>query len=64
MVRDILKRDFSVVKTSYGEIRVKKAYVDEKDFKVKPEYEDCKRAALENNVPIRKVLEEVYNSIK
>lgn len=64
MVRDILKRDFSVVKTSYGDIRVKKAYVNDKDFKVKPEYEDCKKVALENDVPIRNVVREVYNSIK
>lgn len=64
MVRDVLKREISVVKTSYGDIRVKKAYVDEEDVKVKAEYDDCKKAALEYNVSIRKVLREVYNSIK
>lgn len=57
--RDILKRDFVKVKTKYGEITVKNAYYKGKKIKSKPEYEDCKRAALENKVSINDVYSEV-----
>ncbi|MCT8975760.1 nickel pincer cofactor biosynthesis protein LarC [Clostridium sp. CX1] len=57
--RDILKRDFVKVKTKYGEITVKNAYYKGKKIKSKPEYGDCKRAALENKVSINDVYSEV-----
>ncbi|KOA21405.1 hypothetical protein CLHOM_00760 [Clostridium homopropionicum DSM 5847] len=57
--REKLKREFEIVETEYGKINVKKSYFEGKIIKWKPEYEDCKRLAIENNLPIIKI----YNKI-
>lgn len=60
----MLQRDFTQVKTKYGEVTVKNAYYHGKLIKYKPEYEDCKNLASENNIPIAKVYQEVYKMIE
>lgn len=57
--KTMLKREFSTVKTSFGEIRVKTSLLNGERIKAKPEYEDCKRVAKENNISISLVYEEV-----
>jgi uncharacterized protein (DUF111 family) len=44
--------------TKYGKIRFKLARWEGKIVNLSPEYEDCKRLALEKNVPLKKVFEE------
>lgn len=56
----MLDRDFSKVKTEYGDITVKKSYYEGKLVKYKPEYEECKSIAREKNVSIDKVYKAVY----
>lgn len=53
--REKLKRNFEIVETEYGKINVKRSYYEGKIIKWKPEYEDCKRLAAENNLPITKI---------
>ena len=53
-----LPREVRTVDTPYGACRVKWAEGPDGDVRVTPEYEDCKRLARENRVPIRKVYEE------
>lgn len=60
----MLDREFSKVKTKYGDITVKKAYYKGKLVKCKPEYEECKSAAKENGISIRDVNIEVFRQIK
>lgn len=55
----MLDRDFSKVKTRYGEITVKNLYHQGKLIRQKPEYEDCKRAAGENGIAISEVYKEI-----
>ncbi|WP_029162467.1 nickel pincer cofactor biosynthesis protein LarC [Clostridium scatologenes] len=62
--RSILKRGMDKVDTKYGEITVKSAYYRGNKIKSKPEYEECKKAALENNIPISEVYKEVFSKIK
>lgn len=62
--RDILKREFTKVRTKYGEITIKNAYYKGKKIKSKPEYEQCKRAAIENNVSINEIYKEVSLNIQ
>jgi len=57
--KTMLNREFSKLKTRYGEVTIKNSYYEGKLVKYKAEYEDCKRLAEENNVPIR----EIYRSI-
>lgn len=54
-----LERSVLHVKTPYGEISVKCAYFEGKRMKYKAEYEVCKQAAREYNVPISWVYESV-----
>lgn len=49
--RAVLDREIVRVPTPYGEIAVKVA-----GEKAKPEYEDCRAAALRHRVPLQKVL--------
>jgi pyridinium-3,5-bisthiocarboxylic acid mononucleotide nickel chelatase len=52
--RRVLAREIAEVETSFGKIRVK--YNDRGGFA--PEYEDCRRLAAENGVPLRLVISE------
>ncbi len=53
------KRDLKTVETPWGPIHVKYASIGEKIVNASPEYDDCKKAAVENRVPLRQVMETV-----
>lgn len=55
--RVILDRSFVTVETQFGKIRVKIASAAGEVLNAKPEYEDCRRAAREHDVPLRAVME-------
>ena len=57
--KDTLSRKFEVIKTSYGDVTVKRSYFNEKEVSCKPEFEDCRKIALEKGIPLK----EVYNNI-
>jgi len=52
--RKKLPREIKEIDTKYGRIRVKISG----DLRFQPEYEDCKRVALEKGVPIQEVYQE------
>ncbi|WP_271811676.1 nickel pincer cofactor biosynthesis protein LarC [Clostridium beijerinckii] len=56
----MLNREFSKVETQYGEVTIKKSYYKGNLLKYKPEYEECKKIAKENNITMEKVYREVY----
>lgn len=56
-----LPREVRTVETLYGPCRVKWAKGPDGDLRVTPEYDDCKRLARDNRVPIRKVYEEAIH---
>jgi pyridinium-3,5-bisthiocarboxylic acid mononucleotide nickel chelatase len=55
--RVILDRSFVTVETAYGLIRVKVGSLGGERRNAMPEYEDCRRAAREHNVPLKVVME-------
>ena len=55
--RHCLDRKMVSLDTRFGKIEVKAAYKDRKLLKATPEYEDCKRIAVEQQLPLK----EVYN---
>ena len=57
--RDCLERKTITIATQFGEVTVKSAYKDGRLIKIAPEYEECKRIALEKRLPLRIV----YDSI-
>lgn len=52
VVRTILDRVYDTVETPYGEITVKKGYLDGETIKVTPEYEELKKLSLEHDIPL------------
>lgn len=55
--RYTLTRSWRTVPTEYGDIRLKVGAWQGEEVTVSPEYEDCKRAAQEHEVPLRRVYE-------
>jgi hypothetical protein len=56
--RRVQQRSFSEVPTSYGTVRVKHS----ENGSFAPEYEDCRRLAIEKNAPLRAVIAEASMS--
>ncbi len=61
--KTMLERDFSKIKTRYGEVTVKTAIYRGKHLKSKPEYEDCIRLAREHEIPVQKIYDEIYRQV-
>ena len=59
----MLNRNFSKIQTKYGEVTIKKSYYNGKLIKYKPEYEDCKVIAKENDITMEKIYKEVYKEV-
>ena len=51
-------RTIQAIQTQYGAINFKVAKIGHRTINVAPEYEDCKRAALESGVPLKQVMED------
>lgn len=58
-----LRRDFVEVETQWGTIQAKRGYLNGTLIKTVPEYEDCKRLAEQNNVPLRQVYAEAFSTL-
>jgi uncharacterized protein (TIGR00299 family) protein len=52
-----LRREFSTVKTPFGDVTVKLGKLDGQVVQAAPEYESCKRAAEQAGVPLKQVYE-------
>ena len=57
--RRCLERRFATVQTSWGDIRVKLAYLNGTLANVSPEFDDCRRIAEQHRVPLKVVMQEV-----
>ena len=62
--RMTLKRNVRKVKTPYGSLRVKDAFIDGKLIRSVPEYEDSHKAALKHDVPIMDVMQACERAAK
>jgi hypothetical protein len=57
--KDTLVREFDKLNTDFGEVTVKRSFYKGREVSVKPEYDECRRIALEKAIPVK----EVYNNI-
>ncbi|HEY5470126.1 MAG TPA: nickel pincer cofactor biosynthesis protein LarC [Bacteroidales bacterium] len=57
--KDTLVRKFETIETIWGNVTIKRSYYKGNEVSFKPEYEECKRIATENGIPVK----EVYNKI-
>ena len=62
--RLILKRETRKVKTRYGEVAVKVALQPDGTKRATPEYDDLKRIATANNIPLKTIHDEVMRNLK
>jgi uncharacterized protein (DUF111 family) len=58
-----LARKFYKIQTQWGEVTVKQGLHEGKIVQYAPEYEDCRKIAKENNVPIKEVYQKVWEKI-
>jgi pyridinium-3,5-bisthiocarboxylic acid mononucleotide nickel chelatase len=56
--RRVIARSFRQVETAFGSVQMKEG----ENGTFAPEYEDCRRLALERNVPLRTVMAEATRS--
>ena len=61
--KKMLDREVKEIKTKYGKVKVKVSKMDGKIQNITPEYDDCARIAKSNNIPLKKVYEEVNRMI-
>lgn len=57
--KDTLVREFTKLNTKFGEIVVKHSYLKGSEVSVKPEFDDVRRIAAENGIPVK----DVYNMV-
>jgi uncharacterized protein (TIGR00299 family) protein len=56
--RRTLPRESVTVTTSFGDVRMKVSRVNGRILHVAPEYDDCRKLAVEKNVPLQRVISE------
>lgn len=56
VVKHMLQREIRVVHTQYGDINVKIARLGAEVVNISPEYEDCKRLAIQLGQPLKEIL--------
>ncbi len=56
--RHILARRHESVETQWGAVRIKIGSIGDTDSQFAPEYEDCRRIAAEQRVPLKQVMQE------
>lgn len=61
--RSILDRDFEKVQTLLGEVTIKLAIKDNEVIKYAPEFEECKKIAIKENIPLKQVYEMILRNI-
>lgn len=62
--RCILEREKITIDTVYGSLQAKRIVSPDGSERVVPEYEVCKKIALEKNIPIRIVYDEITRSLQ
>ena len=62
LTRYEVEREEASVDTAYGRIRVKVKRMDGRNVAVAPEYDDCRRAALERGEPLQRVYREAQRA--
>ena len=62
--RRVLPRESVEVATQYGPVRIKVARENGRVLNYSPEFEDCRRLALERNVPLKQVLAEAVRAFE
>jgi uncharacterized protein (TIGR00299 family) protein len=60
--RRVLERSWKTVETPWGSVRIKVAAENGRIRNFAPEYEDCRRIALEHKIPLKEVLQQANHA--
>lgn len=60
--RVVLPRKQKMIMTPFGKVRVKIGGLDESTRTISPEYEDCRKIALKQEIPIKRVYDEALKA--
>jgi len=60
--RRTLPRESVNVRTQYGDVRIKLSRVNGRILHVAPEFEDCRKLAVEKNVPLQRVISDALRA--
>lgn len=60
--KEMLKRTVKTISTKYGDIDIKISGDNQSNLKIKPEYEQCRQAAIKYNTPLRIIIDEVLKN--
>ena len=63
VTKSILRREVVVVHTSYGDVEVKRSYWKGKVVNEKPEFEQCRKLALEHGLSLEEIANEVIKNL-
>jgi uncharacterized protein (DUF111 family) len=55
--KETLSREFRILSTIYGDVTFKHSFLNGNEVSVKPEFEECRKIAADNGIPVK----EVYN---
>lgn len=61
--RSMLRREMVVVHTTYGDVEVKRSYWNGQLVNEKPEFEQCRKLALEHGVTLEEISKEVSKNL-
>ncbi|HNR42357.1 MAG TPA: nickel pincer cofactor biosynthesis protein LarC [Bacteroidales bacterium] len=61
--KDTLVREFTRLNTKFGEVTVKHSYLKGSEVSVKPEFDDVRRIAAENGIPVKDVYSMILSMI-
>ena len=59
-----LRREFTKIKTPFGDVTVKIGRLDGKLVQAAPEFESCKKLASRAKIPLKRIYEAVFKAIK
>ena len=61
--KSILRREIVVVNTKYGDVEVKRSYWNGRVVNEKPEFEECRKLAMEHGVTLEEISKEVIKKL-
>jgi uncharacterized protein (TIGR00299 family) protein len=63
LTKSMLRREMVVVHTAYGDVEVKRCYWNGKVVNEKPEFEQCRKLALEQGLSLEEINREVFKNL-
>lgn len=64
LLRTTLRRDFTVVFTQWGSVRIKHAYLDDECVTSAPEFDDCLNVAQKAGKTVKEVIEMLHYEMR